>query len=109
MGQEPPSSGAGDISSVARTTNNGTDADEIERIVETDPSLVPTQPSAMLVEPSVLDPQEVRALLTDLSALLQSAAAEAAAIVGAGSSACINASATDASADASTVASQQNL
>src|SRR3954452_8672082 len=96
-----PSSGASDASSVARTTQKGTDAEDIERLVETDPSLVPTRPSAMLVEPSVLDQQEVQTLLADLGTLLQSAAAEAAAIVGAGSSASVNAGATQAAAIAS--------
>jgi len=94
MGMEPPSSGVGDVTNVACTTQKGTDAEDIERLVETDPSLVPTRPTAMLVEPSVLDPQEVHALLADLSTLLQSAASEAAAIVGAGSSASVNAGAT---------------
>ena len=46
---------------------------DIERLVESDPSLVPSGPSALLVEPSVLDPEEVRALLTDLNALLTGA------------------------------------
>src|SRR5437867_4348528 len=48
--------------------------EETERLVELDPSLVPTGPSALLVEPSVLDPEEVRALLADLGALLAGAA-----------------------------------
>src|SRR5678816_4697518 len=48
--------------------------EHVERLVENDPSLVPGGPSALLVEPSVLDPEEVRALLVDLHALLAGAA-----------------------------------
>src|SRR5215203_3964332 len=48
--------------------------EQVERLVENDPSLVPGGPSALLVEPSVLDPEEVRALLIDLHALLAGAA-----------------------------------
>src|SRR4051812_18275764 len=47
--------------------------EQVERLVENDPSLVPAGPSALLVEPSVLDPEEVRALLVDLHALLAGA------------------------------------
>src|SRR4051812_36886228 len=47
--------------------------EQVEQWVETDPSLVPDAPSTLLVEPSVLDPAEVRALLSDLSALLAGA------------------------------------
>src|SRR4051794_40729936 len=39
---------------------------DVERLIETDVSLVPTGPSAMLVEPAVLEPEEVAALLADL-------------------------------------------
>src|SRR4051794_24804183 len=52
--------------------------DEVERSLEADESLVPTRPSALLVEPSVLDPLEVEALLADLGTLLNDAAACAA-------------------------------
>src|SRR5215208_2134711 len=45
-----------------------------EHWVEHDPSLVPDRPSSLLVEPSVLDPAEVRALLSDLNVLLAGAA-----------------------------------
>src|SRR5665213_364185 len=45
---------------------------QIEQWVENDPSLAPLGPSAFLVEPSVLDPAEVAALLADLPALLAS-------------------------------------
>src|SRR5204862_5721906 len=48
--------------------------DEVEQLVELDLSLVPDRPSALLVEPSVLDPEEVRALLADLGSLLAGAA-----------------------------------
>src|SRR5256885_17180278 len=48
----------------------GCSREEVERLVEDDLSLVPAAPSALLVEPSVLDPEEVRALLADLGALL---------------------------------------
>src|SRR4051812_13151817 len=44
-----------------------------EQWVERDPSLVPSGPSSLLVEPSVLDPAEVQALLSDLGALLNGA------------------------------------
>src|SRR5688500_13512311 len=51
-----------------------TDADEspdaVERQLESDPALVPSGPSALLVEPSVLEPEEVAALLSGLGALL---------------------------------------
>ena len=40
--------------------------DEIERQIETDPTLIPRRPSALLVEPSVLDQAELEALLLDL-------------------------------------------
>src|SRR4051812_25057937 len=79
-----PSSGDGNASNVAAAKQEGTDADEIERLIETDLTLVPKRSSAMLVEPSVLDPQEVQALLADLGALLQAAAVEAATVVAAG-------------------------
>src|SRR3954453_17353492 len=52
--------------------------DPIEIAVEHDLSLVPTGPSALLVEPAVLDEQEVQALLCGLSQALQSAADAAA-------------------------------
>src|SRR2546421_4680189 len=51
--------------------------EQVEQWVETDPSLVPVAPSSLLVEPSVLDPAEVRALLADLDALLAGAGAGA--------------------------------
>src|SRR5947208_7686019 len=47
--------------------------EQVEQWVESDPSLVPDRPSALLVEPSVLDPAEVQALLADLGALLSGA------------------------------------
>src|SRR5437868_5009724 len=47
---------------------------EVEAAVECDPSLAPIGPSAFLVEPAVLEEQEVQALLQGLSAALQSAA-----------------------------------
>src|SRR5947207_9279478 len=40
--------------------------EQIELLVESDPSLVPNRPSRLLVEPSVLDPAELEALLLDL-------------------------------------------
>src|SRR3954471_12213482 len=52
--------------------------DPIELSVENDLSLVPTGPSALLVEPAVLDEQEVQALLCGLSQALQTAADAAA-------------------------------
>src|SRR4051812_38589832 len=48
--------------------------EQVEQWVESDPSLVPDGPSSLLVEPSVLDPAEVQALLADLHALLADAA-----------------------------------
>src|SRR2546423_5533656 len=47
--------------------------EQVEQWVESDPSLVPDGPSSLLVEPSVLDPAEVQALLADLHALLAGA------------------------------------
>jgi hypothetical protein len=50
-------------------------AAELDRSIEADLSLVPDGPSALQVEPTVLDPAEVRALLGGLTALLRSAEA----------------------------------
>src|SRR5688572_5038991 len=50
------------------------DRDEIERLVEADPALVPQERSALLVEPAVLDPAEVAALLSNLASSLDAAA-----------------------------------
>src|SRR5688500_19024945 len=49
-----------------------------EAWIETDPSLVPTGPSKLLVQPTVLDESEFRALLDGLSPLLEASAAHAA-------------------------------
>src|SRR5882757_8432202 len=49
--------------------------DDVERLVENDLSLVPSGASRLLVEPAVLDPEEVQALLGGLTALLRSAEA----------------------------------
>ena len=48
------------------------EADAFEEQVEADPSLVPAARSKLLVEPGVLDVEEVQALLGGLSALLRS-------------------------------------
>ena len=47
-------------------------AELMAEMIESDPALVPTSPSRFLVEPSVLDVEEVQALLADLGALLRS-------------------------------------
>src|SRR5581483_5306577 len=47
---------------------------EVERQIERDESLVPRRPSALLVEPSVLERAELEALLLDLGPLLAAAA-----------------------------------
>src|SRR5690349_16202143 len=44
--------------------------EEVERQLEEDPTLVPLGPSPLLVEPSVLEPREVEALLAGLAGLL---------------------------------------
>src|SRR4051794_24202853 len=46
----------------------------VEQWIERDESLVPREPSAFLVEPTVLDPAEVAALLADLDLSLAEAA-----------------------------------
>jgi len=63
---------------VAQAAGIGFIEDPIELSVENDLSLVPTGPSALLVEPAVLDEQEVQALLCGLSQALQTAADAAA-------------------------------
>src|SRR2546425_9455500 len=45
--------------------------DEVERIIESDPDLIPTAPSQLLVAPLVLERAEVEALLDGLSPLLE--------------------------------------
>jgi hypothetical protein len=50
--------------------------DNLEELIENDPALVPAGPSALLVEPAVLDPREIDALLCDLGALLAAAASD---------------------------------
>src|SRR4051812_25170318 len=47
--------------------------DAVEALVEADESLVPRAPSALLVEPAVLEPAEVAALLADLEISLERA------------------------------------
>src|SRR5439155_8121140 len=47
---------------------------DVERTIENDPALMPVARSALLVEPAVLDPLEVEALLVDLAPLLAAAA-----------------------------------
>jgi hypothetical protein len=51
--------------------------DDIERIIESDPSLVPTGNSKLLVAPRVLDEAEVQALLDGLTPLLEELTSEA--------------------------------
>src|SRR5688500_1239760 len=62
------------------------DVDNVEQWVETDPALAPTGRSALLVEPAVLDPEEVDALLADLGDLLAAASSDLTdpALIGAG-------------------------
>src|SRR5689334_10634744 len=57
------------------------DRQAIEQLVEEDPALVPTRTSTLLVEPSVLDPLEVQALLGGLSSALVSASDDVEAVV----------------------------
>ena len=52
-----------------------TAAAELEQAIESDPSLVPVGPSRLQVESTVLDAEEVEALLGGLTALLRSAEA----------------------------------
>src|SRR5829696_8232448 len=49
---------------------------QVEHQVEADPSLVPTGRSKLQVEPAVLEPEEVSALLADLQVLLTDVANE---------------------------------
>jgi hypothetical protein len=44
--------------------------DDVEAWVENDPSLAPSGPSKLLVSATVLEPQEIAALLDDLAPLL---------------------------------------
>src|SRR5688572_3352792 len=62
----------------APSTAIGFVPDPIEAAIENDPTLVPAGPSKLLVEPAVLDEQEVQALLCGLSQALQTAADHAA-------------------------------
>src|SRR5690349_16584130 len=43
---------------------------DVERLIETDPSLIPTGPSLLQVESAVLEPHELDALLSGLDASL---------------------------------------
>ena len=52
---------------------SGGDREQVEQWVESDPSLVPRERSALLVESAVLEPAEVAALLGDLDACLERA------------------------------------
>src|SRR5687767_10907079 len=61
-------------------------AADFEHALETDPRLAPVGRSALLVEPAVLDPREVEALLADLGELLAAAAHAADDPLGAGAS-----------------------
>src|SRR3954471_8999017 len=81
MGKEPQPTG--DVAPPEQPSAAGESAEDrpqehclreqVEQWVERDPSLVPSGPSSLLVEPSVLDPAEVQALLSDLGALLNGA------------------------------------
>src|SRR5882724_9536539 len=51
--------------------DGGLSREQVEQLVEDDPALVPTGPSAFQVEDAVLDPLEVEALLAGLAALLE--------------------------------------
>src|SRR4051812_33600294 len=53
--------------------------DESEEAFENDPALIPAGASALLVAPAVLDPQEVEALLSGLTLMLEETSAAAAA------------------------------
>ena len=85
MGMEPhPASrrtaadGPSDFSEPARSMDVASaERERTEQWVEQDRSLVPDGPSPLLVEPSVLDPAEVQALLSDLHALLNGASVRA--------------------------------
>src|SRR5947209_2697902 len=52
------------------------DLTAVEALVEDDASLVPSRPSVLLVEPNVLDAQEIAALLTGLGPLLEATATQ---------------------------------
>ena len=45
--------------------------DDLETLIEEDPTLVPTGPSEFEVDDAVLDPQEINALLAGLAGLLE--------------------------------------
>jgi hypothetical protein len=52
--------------------------DEVERLIESDRALVPGAPSALIVEPVLLEPGEIAALLDNLVPLLEASASLAA-------------------------------
>ena len=59
--------------------------ESLEMQIEADPALVPSTASRLLVSPTVLEAEEVAALLGGLSNLLRNAEIEAALIIGSGS------------------------
>src|SRR5690242_19311088 len=89
MGKEPrrPSDSTAVLELGARA--RATERAAVEALVEADASLVPHAPSALLVEPAVLEPAEVAALLADLENSLDRAA-------GAGTSTMVSPAATGA-------------
>src|SRR5690242_11009907 len=70
-------------SDAAESDRQELDRQAVERLIEEDRSLAPTRPSTLLVEPSVLDPLEVQALLAGLSGALLSASEDADAVAAA--------------------------
>src|ERR1700683_3816145 len=48
--------------------------ESVERLIENDPDLVPSGPSPLLVEPVLLEPGEIAALLADLVPMLEASA-----------------------------------
>src|SRR5688572_20382637 len=76
----PPEAGVSPSAPISSFASRETDDAEAahEAWIENDASLVPTGASKLLVQPTVLDESEVRALLDGLSPLLEASAAHAA-------------------------------
>jgi hypothetical protein len=59
------------VKQAVHTDDPASDMSDVERLIESDPALVPKGPSQLLVAPRVLDDAEVQALLEGLSPLLE--------------------------------------
>src|SRR4051812_36158345 len=63
---------AGDRTSSTSASGAGElNRDDLENLIEEDPTLVPTGPSEFQIEDAILDPKEIEALLAGLAGLLE--------------------------------------